>query len=192
MVMGIVQKLITARPNIAHKVVGKLYKKGYVKAVVTQNIDNLHQRGGAKEVIEVHGTYKTASCMNCSRKFTFEQLMQMVLQDGTFPPTCEECGGIIKPDVVFFGEMLPPIAIRKSMEYAEQCDLMLVLGSSLVVYPVANLPNIAKANPRRAKLVIINDEETPKDYLADLIINGRLGEIMPKLLEEVEALEAKK
>ncbi len=192
MLMGIVQKLITARPNKGHKVVGKLYKKGYVKAVITQNIDNLHQRGGAKEVIEVHGTYKTATCMTCGNKYKFEQLLQMVLQDGMFPPLCEktQCGGFIKPDVVFFGEMLPPMALRKSMHYAETTDLMLILGSSLVVYPAANLPNIAKSNG--AKIVIINDEETPKDNIADIIIRGRLGEVLPKILEEVELLEQKK
>jgi len=192
MLMDLVQKLITARPNKAHKVVGKLYKKGYVKAVITQNIDNLHQRGGAKEVIEVHGTYKTATCMKCNKKYKFEQLMQMVLQDGNFPPTCERvpCDGVIKPDVVFFGEMLPAIAIRKAMEYAQNTDLMLVLGSSLVVYPVANLPNIAKSNG--AKIVIINNEETSKDHLADIIIRDKLGKVMPKILEEVELIEQTK
>ncbi|MHA1377927.1 MAG: NAD-dependent protein deacylase [Candidatus Helarchaeota archaeon] len=192
MLMSLVQKLITARPNKGHKAVGKLYKKGYIKAVITQNIDNLHQRGGAKEVVEVHGTYKTATCMKCNKKYKFEQLMQMVLQDGKFPPTCDRvpCGGTIKPDVVFFGEMLPPIAIRKAMEYSQNTDLMLVLGSSLVVYPVANLPNIAKSNG--AKLVIINDEETPKDHLADIIIRGKIGEIMPKIVEEIELIEQTK
>ncbi|MFX0137561.1 MAG: NAD-dependent deacetylase [Candidatus Hodarchaeota archaeon] len=189
MLMGIVQRLITARPNKGHKAVGKLFKKGYIKAVITQNIDNLHQRGGAKEVIELHGTYKTATCLNCGNKYKFEQLMQMVLQDGKFPPTCEkvECGGFIKPDVIFFGEMLPPMAIRKAMHYSEITDLMLILGSSLVVYPAANLPNIAKS--RGAKIVIINDEETPKDYFADIILRGRLGEILPKILEQVELIE---
>ncbi|MFX1450134.1 MAG: NAD-dependent deacetylase [Promethearchaeota archaeon] len=192
MLMEIVQKLITSRPNKGHKVVGKLYKKGYVKAVITQNIDSLHQRGGAKEVIEVHGTYKTATCLTCAKKYKFEQLLQMVLQDGKFPPTCErtDCGGFIKPDVVFFGEMLPPMAIKKAMHYAEVTDLMLILGSSLVVYPVANLPNIAKSNG--AKIVIINEEETPKDYFADIIIRGRLGDILPNILQEIEAIEQKK
>lgn len=191
MLMNIVQKLITAKPNISHKVIGKLYKKGLIKAVITQNIDNLHQRGGAKEVIEVHGTYKTATCMRCGKKYKFEQLMQMVLQDGIFPPLCT-CSGSIKPDVIFFGESLPPIALRKAMLYAETCDLMLVVGSSLEVYPAANLPNIAKANKNRAKLVIINMESTSKDYLADMIINAKLGEAMPKILEEVELMEQTK
>jgi len=180
----LIEKLMTARPNRAHKAVGKLYKMGLIKAVITQNIDNLHQRGGARNVIEVHGTYKTATCMGCKKKYSFEQLIGMVMEKGMFPPVCKECGNFIKPDVVFFGESLPPIAVAKAMEYSKTCDLMLVLGSSLVVYPIAMAPNLAKQ--AGAKIVIINNEQTDKDHLADIIINESLGVVMPLVLEAVQ------
>ncbi|MHC1591293.1 MAG: NAD-dependent protein deacylase [Candidatus Helarchaeales archaeon] len=180
----LIEKLMTARPNAAHKAVGKLYRLGLIKAVITQNIDNLHQRGGARNVIEVHGTYKTATCMGCKAKYSFEELLSMVMEKGIFPPSCKKCGNIIKPDVVFFGEQLPPIAVAKAMEYSKTCDLMLVLGSSLVVYPIAIAPNLAKQ--AGAKIVIINEEPTDKDHLADIIINDKLGKIMPLILEAVQ------
>ncbi|NHI92941.1 MAG: NAD-dependent deacylase [Candidatus Lokiarchaeota archaeon] len=186
MITSLVQTLITARPNKAHKAIGKLYKKGYIKACITQNIDGLHQRGGCKEVVEVHGTYKTATCQNCFKKYTFEFLVQKVLEDGQFPPSCD-CQGIIKPDAIFFGESLPKHALYQAMSYSNKTDLMIVVGSSLVVYPIAEAPSIAKSN--NAKLVIINLEPTPYDSQADVLIRGKLGEILPKILEEVENLE---
>ncbi|MHA1799865.1 MAG: NAD-dependent protein deacylase [Candidatus Helarchaeota archaeon] len=189
MVTDLVQTLITARPNKAHKAIGKLYKKGYIKACITQNIDGLHQRGGCKEVVEVHGTYKTATCQNCLKTYKFEDLVQKVLEDGQFPPTCE-CQGVIKPDTIFFGEPLPKHALYKAMSYSNKCDLMIVVGSSLVVYPIAEAPSIAKAN--NAKLVIINLEPTPYDTKADIVIHGKLGEILPQILGEVEKLEQEK
>ncbi len=188
MITDLVQTLITARPNKAHKAIGKLYKKGYVKACVTQNIDGLHQRGGCKEVVEVHGTYKTATCQNCYRTYKFEDLIQKVLENGQFPPICE-CQGIIKPDAIFFGEQLPKHALYKAMSYSNKCDLMIIVGSSLVVYPICEAPSIALRNDNKAKLIIINYEPTPYDDDAEVVIHDKLGEILPKILEEVIKLE---
>lgn len=184
-IQPLIEKLLAARPNPAHKAIGKLYKMGLIKVVITQNIDNLHQRGGVKkrDVIEVHGTYKTATCMGCGKKFSFEQLISMVMDKGLFPPICAECRSAVKPDVVFFGESLPPIALARAMEYSKNTDLMIVTGSSLVVYPIALAPNLAKQSG--APLVIINNEPTDKDHLADIIINDRLGKILPLILDAV-------
>ena len=186
MIEELVQTLLVARPNKAHKAIGKLFKKGYIKACITQNIDGLHQRGGCKNVVEVHGTYKTATCMNCQKKYKFEDLVQKVLDYGQFPPVCD-CQGIIKPDTIFFGESLPKHALYQAMSYSNKTDLMIVVGSSLVVYPIAEAPTIAKSN--NAKLVIINLEPTPYDHKADILIQAKLGEVLPKILEEVEKLE---
>ena len=186
MITELIQTLMVARPNNAHKAIGKLFKKGYVKACITQNIDGLHQRGGCKEVIEVHGTYKTATCQNCYKAYKFEDLVQKVMEDGQFPPICN-CQGIIKPDTILFGEQLPKHAIYQAMSYSNKCDLMIIVGSSLVVYPICESPNVALQN--NAKLIIINLEHTPFDDDAEVVIHEKLGEILPKILEEVIKLE---
>lgn len=164
------------RPNITHEIITKWEKEGFLKACITQNIDMLHQRAGTKNVLEIHGSIEHAHCLKCHRGYDIDQIRERLLSQDV--PLCE-CGGIIKPDIVFFGEMLPQHEIAESFEQAAQCDVFIAIGTSLVVYPAASLPLVAKDNG--AKLIIINREPTPLDSLADEVINGELKEIMQAL-----------
>ncbi|MDY6931886.1 MAG: NAD-dependent deacylase [Halobacteriota archaeon] len=180
-----ISSFMGAKPNDGHKALAELERVGLLKCMITQNIDMLHSVAGNKDVIELHGSFRTSSCMNCGKEMTTGKFIGKVIRTGKIPPICE-CGGIIKPDVVFFGETLPLDALSRSTEYAERCDLMIVVGSSLVVYPAASLPPIAKQNG--AKLVIINMEPTPYDSMADIVIHGKCGEVLPEIVKELESL----
>ena len=164
------------QPNITHEIITKWEQEGFLKACITQNIDMLHQRAGTKNVLEIHGSIEHAHCLDCHRGYDIEQMRERLFSQDV--PLCE-CGGIIKPDIVFFGEMLPQREITESFEQAAQCDIFIAIGTSLLVYPAASLPLIAKDNG--AKLVIINRDPTPLDSLADEVINGELKEIMRAL-----------
>jgi len=183
MLAPMIQKLINAKPNAAHVAIAELERMGRIKAVITQNIDALHQRAGSRNVIEVHGTYKTATCMGCGKKYTFEELIRRVAA-GKFL-WCD-CRSFIKPDVVFFGEALPGEALSAAFDLSQRCDLMLVVGSSLVVYPIASVVDIARV--RGAKIVMVNMEPTEKDYLADVVINAKLGEVIPAIAAKIRSL----
>ncbi|VUT24451.1 MAG: NAD-dependent protein deacylase 2 [Candidatus Methanolliviera sp. GoM_oil] len=180
-----ISKIFTAEPNEGHKALAELEEMGKLECIVTQNIDMLHHRAGNRNVIEIHGSIRTSSCMYCGKKMEFEEFLAKAMEQQRIPPICE-CGGIIKPDVVFFGEMLPQDALSRSMEYARKCDLFLSVGSSLVVYPVANLPPLAKKSG--AKLVIINMQRTPYDGIADVVIHEKAGEVLPKIVAEVKRM----
>ncbi|MFW6263188.1 MAG: SIR2 family NAD-dependent protein deacylase, partial [Thermotogota bacterium] len=147
-----------------------------LKACITQNIDMLHQRAGTNNVLEIHGSIEHAHCLRCQQGYDIGQMREKLFSQDV--PLCE-CGGIIKPDIVFFGEMLPQHEITESFEKAAQCDVFITIGTSLLVYPAASLPLTAKDNG--AKLVIINREPTLLDSLADMVINGELKEIMRDL-----------
>lgn len=179
-----IQKLINAKPNAAHFAIAELEKMGKIKAVITQNIDALHQKAGSRNVIEVHGTYRTATCTGCRKKYAFDELLRRVAE-GKFL-WCE-CRSFIKPDVVFFGEALPGEALSAAFDLSQRCDLMLVVGSSLVVYPIAGIVDIAKT--KGAKIVVVNMEPTEKDYLADVVINSKLGEVMPAIAAKIRSLD---
>ena len=134
---------------------------GIVKAVITQNIDLLHQKAGSKKVIEVHGSPEIHRCLSCGKIYKFDEIARIVQEDKV--PQCS-CGGIIKPDITFFGESLPALAVDEAISEASKADLMLVLGSTLVVYPAASFPlYTVRAG---GKLVIVNNMETPLDYMA--------------------------
>jgi NAD-dependent deacetylase len=180
-----ISKLIHAEPNEGHKALAELERMGKLSCIITQNVDMLHQKAGSKNVVEVHGSMQTSSCMRCKKKMDTTKFISKVIAQQKIPPFCD-CGGIIKPDVVFFGEALPQDALKASLTYAQKCELMLICGSSLVVYPVAELPGLAKGN--RANLVIINLEPTPYDGMADVVIHSKVGESLPKIVEEVKAL----
>lgn len=150
-------------PAIVHTELARLEKSGIVKAVITQNIDLLHQKAGSEKVIEVHGSPAIHRCLKCSRKYSFETVAETVQKDTV--PFCS-CGGKIKPDITFFGEALPPKAVEAAIREASKADLMIVLGSTLVVYPAASFPGYSVRNG--GKLVIVNDMDTPLDYLAAL------------------------
>jgi NAD-dependent deacetylase len=150
-------------PGIVHKVLAKLESQGLLKAVITQNIDMLHQQAGSQNVIEIHGSPSEHYCMDCGRTFPFSEICGIVKNNRV--PRCE-CGGVIKPRIVFFGELLPEVALEQAFEAARRADLMLILGSTLVVQPAASLP-VHTLN-HGGKIVIINDMPTPLDAEAEL------------------------
>ncbi len=167
-----------AKPNPAHLTLAKLEEAGYLDSVITQNIDGLHQAAGSKSVIELHGTTRSFYCMKCRKPFNLEEAEKAL--EINLPPLCDACEGILRPDVVFFGEMLPAGTLEEAFEYARQASLLLMIGSSLVVYPASHVPMAAKQSG--ARLAIINDEPTPLDEIADWVMHTKAGEILPKLL----------
>jgi NAD-dependent deacetylase len=166
-----------ATPNFSHYFLSKYESMGYIKAIITQNIDNLHQKAGSKKVLELHGNLINAACLNCNEKYNTNSLIKS-FEETNLTPKCH-CGGLIKPDVIFFGEMLPHDILTQSYFYASQSELFIILGSSLLVTPTALLPYRAKEGG--AKIVIINFQETPFDIYADIVINDKIS----KVLEEV-------
>lgn len=173
-----------ASPNPAHFAVGELCKLGYAKAVITQNIDGLHQRGGAPaEIIhELHGTMSSFTCMGCTHKFTRQDVMQMTNQSRV--PNCPNCSGILKPDVIFFGEPLPIPALKQAEKQSLASDVFMVIGSTLTVYPAAMMPEYALS--RGARLIIINLSPTPLDEKASVTIRARAGQVLPEIVNMVK------
>jgi NAD-dependent deacetylase len=170
-----IDMLTGAEPNEGHRAIAELERRGLVSAVITQNIDLLHTRAGSHDVVEVHGSIRTASCLECGRVYPLDESMLPV-------PHCE-CGGVLKPDVVFFGELLPPAAIDRAYELARSAALMLVVGSALEVFPVAELP--LETLSSGGLLAILNRGKTPLDARAELKIDGSAGETLSAVLAEV-------
>ncbi|MFN4189496.1 MAG: NAD-dependent protein deacylase [Pseudothermotoga sp.] len=158
------------KPNTAHFMLAKLEQKGILKAVITQNIDGLHQKAGSKNVIELHGSVYEYYCTRCSKQFNISSVKEML--EVSDLPLCS-CSGVIKPKIVFFGESLPQEALYHAQDHSKRCDLMIVMGSSLVVYPAAQLPFIAKM--KGAKVLIVNKGKTGFDDLCDLKIQEDLS-----------------
>jgi NAD-dependent deacetylase len=165
-----------SRPNKAHNFLAKLEKDGKLLCVITQNIDGLHQLSGQKKVIELHGNTRTIVCLRCKKTYTMEKIYKKL--ESQLPPTCK-CGGKLKPATVLFGEQLPQDALKEAQLITQSCDVFLVLGSSLIVFPAAQLPVIAKQN--NAKLAIINIDPTPLDDIADIVINEKASKILSKI-----------
>ncbi len=178
--------VFTADPNQGHKALAELEEMGILKATITQNIDGLHQAAGSRKVIELHGNLREAKCLGCYAVFPIAILAEKTLQKGEIPPRCDRCGGILKPNVVFFGEQLPKEALESAFEHAKRCDLMLVAGSSLAVSPANLIPMVARE--AGAELIIVNAESTHMDTLASHVFRGKTGVILPKLVEEVRKL----
>lgn len=176
-----------AEPNPAHRAVAELEKLGKCEAVITQNIDHLHQRAGSSLVLELHGTYRTGKCLECGCSYGYDEIKELAAWGGL--PTCPGCRGSIKPDVVFFGEPLNAPVLHRAVELATSCDLMLVIGCGLEVYPAATLPTYAKKSG--ATLAFVNVAQTAYDDIADEILLGKAGEVMPLLLEAYCALPEK-
>jgi len=170
-----VAMLTEAEPNAAHLALAELERRGFVEAVVTQNIDLLHGRAGSKEVVEVHGSIRTATCPGCGERYPLEQVLELL--DDADAPACPACGAILKPDVVFFGELLPPEAMERAYELSRRTRLLLVVGSALEVYPIAGLPEETLA--AGGALAIVNHGRTPYDGRAVLRVGGSAGEILP-------------
>jgi NAD-dependent deacetylase len=171
-----------AEPNAAHRAVYELDRWGKLAAVITQNIDGLHERAGhsPEKVIELHGTALHVTCLQCGKRYEREGIQQR-LQRGVKAPTCDHCGGPLKPATISFGQAMPDRETREAYRLASRADLFLVIGSSLVVQPAASLPLAAKRGG--ARLVIINRDPTPYDDLADLVIPGSAGEILTAVVE---------
>ena len=169
-----------ATPNAGHRALVDLERRGTLHALVTQNIDGLHQQAGHSpdKVIEVHGTMRDVRCMNCGWRGPMEPVLERV-RAGEDDPPCERCGGILKSATISFGQSLEPDVIDRAMRAAEHADLLLAVGTSLQVYPIAGAVPLAKA--AGARLVIVNAEPTPFDELADAVLRQPIGEILPAL-----------
>jgi NAD-dependent deacetylase len=174
-----------AEPNAAHYAIVELEKMGKLSALVTQNIDNLHQKAGSHPdlIRELHGNMQMLVCLNCRERYPIAIIKERYAYTDDVP-TCEYCRGILKPDVIFFGEALPQQTLAQATREAEECDVMLVIGSSLVVYPAAYIPVYAKQSG--ADLVIINKGPTEQDTLANVRIDAAAGETMTKILERLK------
>jgi NAD-dependent deacetylase len=173
-----VSMLTEAEPNAAHRALAELEARGLVGAVVTQNIDRLHERGGSRDVLEVHGSIRTATCPGCGARYELEQVLGLLAEADA--PACPACGRIVKPDVVFFGELLPAGAIERAYALARGAALLLVVGSTLEVHPIAALPGETLA--AGGELAIVNRGRTPYDGRATLRIDGSAGEILPAVV----------
>ena len=172
-------------PNPAHYAIVELERMGKINSIITQNIDNLHQKAGSPPelVIELHGTAMYVVCLNCEKRWPRSEIQEW-LKAGVDIPQCDECDGIMKSATVSFGQPMPERETREAQMRAEQAEVFIVIGSSLVVYPAANMPLMAKQSG--AKLVIINLGETPLDDYADVLIRGRAGEVMERLVDRVK------
>lgn len=171
-----------AEPNKAHFSLAELEKMGVLKCVITQNVDGLHQKAGSRYVIELHGNLDHVVCLSCGKHFKINDVIAG-LDENKLPPKCPECGGLLKPDVILFEEPLKRDVLTLAFKEAYKSDLVLVLGTSLVVYPAAYIPDIVKS--QGGKVIIVNLESTEKDFLGDVVIHGKLGEILPKIVDKV-------
>jgi NAD-dependent deacetylase len=174
----------TAEPNAGHVALADLEAKGKVHTLVTQNVDGLHQAAGSSpnRIVEIHGTMREVMCMSCGERAPMERALERV-RAGEEDPPCRTCGGILKSATISFGQNLVAEDLERSYIAASGADLFLAVGTSLVVYPVADLPRVALE--AGAKLVIINAEETPYDRVAHAVVRDRIGEVLPKIIAAV-------
>lgn len=177
--------ILKAQPNAGHLAVTQLGAMGRLRAVITQNVDGLHQLAGTPddEVIELHGSQRKVHCLSCGASHAREAFQPQVDADGN-APACLDCGGLMKPATISFGQMLREEDLARADAAARDCDLFLVLGSSLVVYPAAHYPRLAAE--QGARLVILNAQETPHDGYADLVLRDRLGDVLPPAIAAVQ------
>lgn len=173
--------IMAARPNAAHHALAELERMGKLGSLITQNIDHLHQKVGSSRVLELHGHLRTLTCLRCRFQDAAETYLHRFLNTGA-APVCPNCGAILKPDVVLFGEPLPEATLLAAQEEALHCDLMLVVGSSLEVMPAADLPPLAVR--RGARLIIVNLGVTPYDHLADVVLKGDVAQVLPELVKQ--------
>jgi NAD-dependent deacetylase len=174
-----------AEPNAAHHAVAGLHRLGRLDCVITQNIDNLHQKAGVpdEKVFELHGNMKWAICLDCGRRYPFGEV-KVRLDGGEDIPACADCGGMLKPDIVMFGEHLPVKVLEEASRRAMAADTFIVIGSTLVVYPAAYMPLYAVESG--ARLIIVNLSDTPLDNRAAVVIRARAGETMEKIVNRVK------
>ena len=179
------QPIKTAEPNPAHLAIAELERVGKLDCVITQNIDGLHFKAGNSEekVIELHGTAIFVSCLNCKKRYDRDEIQERILR-GQKAPRCDDCGGILKPATISFGQSMPARETQEAYHRSSACDLFIVVGSSLVVQPAASMPLVAKRNG--ARLAIINRDPTPYDGIADAVVYGQAGSAMANILEHVK------
>jgi NAD-dependent deacetylase len=175
-------QIYNAQPNPAHLALAGLEKAGRIRSIITQNIDMLHQKAGSQSVIEMHGTMKTLTCTQCYHQVDAAFHVNSFVENGKIPH-CPKCGQLLKPDVILFGEQLPQAAWFKAQREARQCDLMLVVGSSLEVLPVAGLP--MQALDRGAHLIVVNNAPTYINVRADVVFTEDVAVIIPAIVEKV-------
>jgi len=173
-----------ARPNKAHLAIKTIEDAGKLLAIVTQNIDHLHHKAGnsPEKIIEIHGTAFSVSCLNCGKRYDREEIEKRI-RDGVKVPYCDVCSGILKPDTISFGQAMPQDKMELAFKYASECDLCIVLGSSLVVYPAASIPSHAVQCGSR--LIIINRTSTPLDPDADLVIHESVSKALDRMVEPI-------
>lgn len=190
---GLFGNLDKVTPNPGHYALAELEQLGILKCVITQNVDALHEKAGNKKLIEYHGNFRKLRCITCESRFYRDEFdLEKLMQENRLPPPCPKCGGAVKSDGVAFGEPIPRDVLYQSSEQAQRCDLMLICGTSAIVYPFANLPRIAR---QRGAVVIIevNADPTPLtwDWISDYLIQGKTGEILPRIIDEVKRLMKK-
>jgi NAD-dependent deacetylase len=175
-------QIFNAQPNPAHYALAELEKEGHLHAIITQNIDVLHQKAGAKRVIEMHGTLNTLSCTQCFKQYGYANFLPPFVESGQIP-RCPACKAILKPDVILFGEQLPQSAWNEALRESRTCDLMIVAGSSLEVLPVAGLP--MQSLDRGAHLIILNNSPTYLNVRADITLLEDVAGVIPAIAKQV-------
>jgi NAD-dependent protein deacetylase/lipoamidase len=172
--------LLEAQPNPAHIALAQLEAAGLLKAVITQNIDGLHQKAGSQCVLEVHGHLREATCIRCYRVFPTERFIEAFLAEGGVP-RCPECGNVLKPNVILYGEQLPAAVMQAAQRHMRWCDVMLVAGSSLEVVPASDLPRLAQHNG--ARLILVNLQPTYMDAEADVMLHADVAKVLPQIAQ---------
>ncbi len=180
--------LFTAKPNPGHIALAELENMDILKGIITQNIDELHQKAGAVLVYEVHGNINRFNCFGCRASYVKKQVMRKLKKEKSYPPKCDICAAPLKPSVVLFGEALPTFEIYQSQALSQKADIMLIAGSSLSVAPVCDLP--AYTLREGGKLIIINDRPTHLDEKAALTIHHKTGTVLPLIVEEIKKMKA--
>jgi NAD-dependent deacetylase len=175
------ETMLKAEPNAGHRALAKLVEQGRMSAIITQNIDGLHQRSGVpdQKIIELHGNTTYATCLDCGQRHELEPIRKAFLGKGELP-LCRKCDGIVKTATISFGQAMPEIQMARAQDETVGCDLFIVLGSSLVVYPAAGFPQVAKR--KGAKLVILNRDPTDQDDTADLVIHTEIGPTLSRVV----------
>ncbi len=181
----LIRTLVEAQPNPAHYALAEMEREGWIKVVITQNIDRLHQKAGSTHVLEVHGSIETMTCQGCGHRESSEPYLRPEVLEQMDLPRCPHCGGVLKPDVVLFGEALPWATWRAAEEAVQQADVLLVAGSSLEVYPVADLPY--QAARRGTKVILVNLAPTAFDPYAEVLLRGDVAEVLPALVDVARA-----
>jgi NAD-dependent deacetylase len=180
-----------AIPNSGHLVLTELEKMGILKMTITQNIDGLHEKAGTKNLLEFHGSVTKLRCLSCGQRFRRDEFdLEKLAIENSLPPSCPLCRGLIKTDGVFFGEPIPDDVAERSFIAAQKCDLMLICGTSAVVFPFASLPRIA-CKRENVMIIEVNAEPTPltEEGISEYLLQGKTGEILPLILEEVKRLK---